>query len=910
MRKAILALAVAILLISSFPTILLAAPPDSPASDFSPEQILVKFKPGTSLPEVAEIHRQLGGQVRETIPGIGVQVVTVPKGQAKAKAKAYSANPKVTYAEPDLTAEALGSPDDPFFTNQWGLTKVGAPQAWDVTTGSASVNIAILDTGVDVDNPDLANKIISNINFTNSTTTNDVYGHGTHVAGIAAAITNNGIGVAGLGYSATIMNIKVLGDTGSGDYSWIASGVIWAADNGAEIINMSLGGSSASPTLEDAVNYAWSKGVVVVAAAGNSGNATPLYPAYYTNCIAVAATDVNDAMAFFSNYGDWVDVAAPGLNIYSTLKDNGYGYKSGTSMASPHVAGLAALVFTTVSDANGDGKLNDEVRSRIEATCDDIGVLGIGHGRINAARAVGGVPVLLGKISGQVTDPKDVFGIWDAQVSDGIRTVLTDVAGRYTIDVPPGSYQVVASKEGYETSSSTVSVLQGTTAIANFCLSQIIVPGSITGSVTDAKDGSPIVGATVTDGTRTTSTDAAGKYTIADVPQGSYQVVAGKEGYQSSSLMVNVLSGSAAVANFSLNQIIVPGSITGSVADAKDGSPIVSATVSDGNGTALTDALGSYTISNVLPGSYQVVASKGGYQSSFLTVSVLSGSTAVANLSLSQIIVPGSITGTVTSTKDGSVIVGVTVTDGTRTTTTDATGKYAIANVPPGSYEVTASKSGYHSSFLTVGVLAGSAAVANFSLNEVIVPGGITGSVADAKDGSPIVGATVSDGARTALTDAGGQYIIGGVPEGSYTVTASAAGYSASSQAVSVVAAQTATVNFALTKLAPPPPEPLWVQSITFGVTGKNVRLNINVVSASGAVAGTQVAVQLTNGAQNWNFTGTTDGSGTASFVVTKAPAGSYVASVTAITMAGYTRDTTQGVTSASYTLKRGGGKR
>jgi len=666
MRKTMIVLVVTILLIFSFPTIVFAAPPDNPTpvSDFSSQQILVKFKSGTSLPEVAEIHRQLGGQVKETIPGIGVQVVTVPKGQAKEKAKAYSSNTKVAYAEPDFVAEALGSPDDPGFGNQWGMVKIQAPQAWEVTTGSNSINIAILDTGVDLDHPDLADRLISNIDFSGSATADDVYGHGTHVAGIAAAITNNGIGVAGLGYSSTIMNVKVLGDTGSGAYSWIASGIIWAADNGAEIINMSLGGSSNSSTLEDAINYAWSKGVVVVAAAGNSGNTTPSYPAYYANCIAVAATDANDAKASWSNYGDWVDVAAPGLNVYSTLKDNGYGYKSGTSMASPYVAGLAALVFTTVSDANGDGKLNDEVRSRIEATCDDIGVEGIGSGRINAARAVDSVPVLPGKISGQVTDVNG-SAISGAQVSDGSRTALTDALGTYTIDnIPPGGYQVVASKEGYQSSSWTVSVLQGTTAVADFSLNQIINPGSITGSVTDVKDGSPIVGATVTDGT------------------------------------------------------------------------------------------------------------------------------------------------------------------------------------------------------------------------------------------------------RTALTDASGQYIIGGVPEGTYTLTASAAGYSTSSQAVSVVAAQTATVNFALTKLAPPPPELLWVQSITFVVTGKNLGLNINVVSASGAVAGAQVAVQLTNGVRNWNFTGTTGSSGTASFVVTRAPAGSYVASVMAITATGYTWDTTQGVTSASYTLKSGRGKK
>jgi len=471
MKRVMVVLGIGILLFSSFPTFVFANPADDPLSDFSPQQILVKFKPGTSLPEAAQIHRQLGGQAKETIVGIGVQVVAVPKGQVMAKAKAYSANARVAYAEPDFVAEAVGSPNDPGFGNQWGMVRIQAPEAWEVTTGSGSINVAVLDTGVDLDHPDLAAKLTSNINFSGSATADDVYGHGTHVAGIAAAMTNNGIGVAGLGCSSTIMNVKVLGDTGSGAYSWIASAIIWAADNGAEIINMSLGGSSASSALEDAINYAWGKGVVVVAAAGNGGNTTPFYPAYYVNCIAVAATDVNDARASWSNYGGWVDVAAPGVNIYSTLKDNGYGYKSGTSMASPHVAGLAALVFTSVSDANGDGKLNDEVRSRIEAACDDIGVLGIGYGRINAARAVGSVPVLPGGITGSVTDAGDGSPVIGATVTDGTRTATTDASGKYTIgDVPPGSYEVTASKEGYETSTGGVTVASATTVVLDFSL--------------------------------------------------------------------------------------------------------------------------------------------------------------------------------------------------------------------------------------------------------------------------------------------------------------------------------------------------------------------------------------------------------------------------------------------------------
>jgi thermitase len=805
MKKTIAALAVAILLISSFPTIVFATPPDnqSPVTEPSSEQILVKFKPGTSLPEVDEIHRQLGGKVKKTIPGIGVQVVTVPKGQAKEKAKAYSSNPRVAYAEPDFVAQALGSPNDPFLTNQWGLTKVGAPQAWDVTTGSASINIAILDTGVDPDHPDLASKIVSNINFSGSDTVDDVFGHGTHVAGIAAASTNNGAGVAGLGYAANIMNVKVLADNGAGAHSAIAAGIIWAADNGAQIINMSFGGGGSTQTLEDAVNYAWSKGVVVVAAAGNNGNSYMVYPAGYADCIAVAATDRDDARASWSNYGDWVDVAAPGTGIYSTIKGDSYGYKSGTSMASPHVAGLAALVFTAVSDTNRDGKLNDEVRSRIETTCDDIGVTGIGHGRINAAGAVGSVPVLPGKISGQVTDTADGSLISVAQVSDGTRAVLTDAAGQYAInDVPPGIYQVVANKEGYQSSSLSVTVVAGSTAVANLPLTEIIVPGSITGTVTSAKDGSAIVGATVTDGTRTTTTDATGKYTISNVPPGTYQVAASKSGYYSFSSSVTVVAGTTTVANFPLTEIIVPGSISGTVTSAKDGSPIVGATVTDGTRTTTTDSTGKYTISNVPPGTYQVTASKAGYHSSTVTVTVLAGSTVVANFSLIEIIVPGSISGTVTSAKDGSPVVGATVSDGTRTTTTDATGRYTIANVPPGTYQVTAGKSGYYSLPSSVTVLAGATGVANFSLIEV--PGAITGTVTSAKDGSPVVGATVTDGTRTTTTDGTGKYTISNVPPDTYQVVASKSGYHSSSLGVTVLAGNAAVANFALNEVIVP----------------------------------------------------------------------------------------------------------
>jgi len=907
MKKTIVVLAVAVLLISSFPAFVSAAPPDNlpPVSGLSQEQILVKFKPGTSLPEAAQIHRQLGGQGKETIPGIGVQVVTVPKGKAKEKAQAYSSNARVAYAEPDFVAEVAGSPDDPGFVDQWAMVKVEAPQAWEVTTGNISINIAILDTGVDLDHPDLASKIISNVNFSGSNTADDIYGHGTHVAGIAAAITNNGIGVTGLGYDSSIMNVKVLGDTGGGAYSGIAAGIIWAADNGAQIINMSLGGWSSSQTLEDAVNYAWSKGVIIVAAAGNLGSTAPIYPAYYTNCLAVAATDANDARASFSNHGAWVDVAAPGVSIYSTLKDDGYGYMSGTSMASPHIAGLAGLVLTTVSDTNGDGKLNDEVRSRIESTCDDIGVSGIGYGRINAARAVGDVaPVLPGKISGRVTNAEDGSPIAGATVSDGTRTTTTDASGEYTIaDVPPGTYEVTASKEDYDSSSLTVTVSEGGTAIANLWLSEVILPGTITGTVTDAEEGSPVEGAMVTDGTKTTTTDASGEYTIADVPPGTYGVTASKSGYESSSLTVTVSEGNTAVADLSLSQIIVPGSITGLVTDAEDGSPIAGATVSDGTRTTTTDAAGAYTIVDVPPGTYQVTASKSGYESSSVTVTVLEETTAVANLSLTRIIVPGTITGSVTDAEEGSAIGGATVTDGTRTTTTDASGEYTIADVSPGTYEVTASKSGYESSSVAVTVSEGNTAVADLPLIRIIVPGAITGSVTDAHDGSPIAGATVTDGTRTTTTDATGKYSIANVSPGTYEVTASKGGYVSVTSPVTIVSGGTATVNFALTE-KPPTTNPMWVDSTYFFQKGKNLFIEVSVVTARGVVSGAEVGLNLecSNG-EVWNFSGTTNNNGLVKFKLGKAPVGNYLTTLNSLTCSGFMWDASKGITSASYAL-------
>jgi thermitase len=386
-------------------------------NDHVPGQILVKFKDNTPAGVANAELKKHQGQVKDQIQGIGVLVVNVPeKTEAKVLA-ALSKNPHVEYAESDGVATTFlypaTSPDDPDYAlKQWGLENTGqtivsklgvvdadidAQAAWGVTTG-AGVKVAILDTGIDQDHPDLSSKVVQNQDFTGSGSVDDFYGHGTHVGGIVAALTNNTTGVSGVCPDCVLMNGKVLNNSGSGAYSWIANGITWASNNGARVINLSLGGTLKSYTLESAVNYAWNHSVVVVAAAGNSGNRSKTYPAAYTNAIAVAATTNQDKKASFSNYNDsWVDVAAPGENIYSTFpnhpytigtnygKSLNYDYASGTSMATPMTAGTAALIWSTPY-----GTSASSVRNRLQQEADEISGTGSlwDYGRINAAASV------------------------------------------------------------------------------------------------------------------------------------------------------------------------------------------------------------------------------------------------------------------------------------------------------------------------------------------------------------------------------------------------------------------------------------------------------------------------------------------------------------------------------------------
>jgi len=297
-------------------------------------------------------------------------------------------NPHVVYVEPNIELHALEE------EILWGMDRIFGDESfifptWATSTG-AGVKVAILDTGIDPSHPDLAGRVSEGVDFTGIGSSLDDNGHGTHVSGTVAAIFSNNDGVYGVAPDATLVPVKVLSASGSGTLDWIIAGIQWSIGNDIDVINMSLGTSSDMQSLEDACNAAFAEGILIVAAAGNSGNRpgnrdTVEYPGGYASVIAVAASDSNDLRASFSSTGPDVELIAPGVSILSSIPGGGYAYYSGTSMASPHVAGVAALVLAANSSLT-----NLEVRSILQQTAEDLGLKQEhqGYGLVRADLAV------------------------------------------------------------------------------------------------------------------------------------------------------------------------------------------------------------------------------------------------------------------------------------------------------------------------------------------------------------------------------------------------------------------------------------------------------------------------------------------------------------------------------------------
>lgn len=360
--------------------------------DFALGRILVRFADPVSSAEQARIHQLAGGSPERVIPQINVEVVKVPQGGEQSAIAIYTQQPGVEFAEPDYVVRAQFLPQDPYYLpNQWSLQHIDMRKAWQVQRGKNSIRIAVLDTGIAGDHPDLKDKIAGGKNFVTpgSTQWKDGNGHGSHVAGVAAARTHNGIGIAGTGFFSHLLIGKVLDSTGSGYTSNVAEAVIWATDAGAKVINMSLGTYAKTTTFEAAINYAWNKGALPIAAAGNNSSSQLLYPAAYANCMAIAATDKRDRKATFSNFGNHIDIAAPGVEIFSTVNGTAatpekYAYMQGTSMATPHVSGVAALVA-----AQFPGASPAFIRARLKQGVNPVSSsVPIGTGRLNGYLAL------------------------------------------------------------------------------------------------------------------------------------------------------------------------------------------------------------------------------------------------------------------------------------------------------------------------------------------------------------------------------------------------------------------------------------------------------------------------------------------------------------------------------------------
>jgi len=357
------------------------------AGDYVAKRLLVKFRDVTDT----EINDALGAaqaHVAGEIPGIGVKIVELPpQASETAQMRAFRQRPEVVFAELDVVVPPDATPDDPYYANEWHLATVGANAAWDFTTGSNSVIIAILDTGMDLSHPELGPKAVAGWNFNDNNSDNsDVNGHGTAVAGAAAAASNNAVGVASLAWNCLIMPIRISDANGSASYSAAANALIWAADHGARVANISYMMSDSS-TVASAAQYFENRtgGGVVTVSAGNYStfDSSPDNPYVLT----ISATDATDSVASWSNTGNNIDLAAPGTNIYTTTPGGGFGSGSGTSFSAPVVAGAAALVLSV-----NPGLTGPEVQDILMRSADDLGPAGwdaqYGWGRLNAAQAV------------------------------------------------------------------------------------------------------------------------------------------------------------------------------------------------------------------------------------------------------------------------------------------------------------------------------------------------------------------------------------------------------------------------------------------------------------------------------------------------------------------------------------------
>jgi thermitase len=407
--------------------VLLALTPrlTSAASSVQPDigqHVLVRFEANTTLATRDVTIARMGGQLVTWIPQINVaEIRLLPQdGMVVASALSEMESEAVTFVEADLTVRATYEPNDPDFsdmTMRYGLDHVQALDAWDVITGSEEIVIAVVDSGIKVDHPEFVGRLVPGYDFIDDDTQpDDGSGHGTHVAGVIAAALDNGQGVAGVCPACRLMPVKVLNASNLGSWSQLAAGIIFAVDNGARVLNLSLGSSVSSETVSAAIEYAVDHGVLIIAAAGNFGSDRPFYPAALEGVVAVGATTMSGERWAKSDYGSYIDLTAPGDIIYSTFHDlnniyQGYTYMTGTSMAAPFVSGVAGLLMSVKPSLTAS-----QVTEAMLVGADDLGPTGwdaeFGYGRVNAMNALTAPVQGLVDAVGDVAPPREGSSIY------------------------------------------------------------------------------------------------------------------------------------------------------------------------------------------------------------------------------------------------------------------------------------------------------------------------------------------------------------------------------------------------------------------------------------------------------------------------------------------------------------------
>ncbi|USG63816.1 S8 family peptidase [Brevibacillus ruminantium] len=358
-------------------------------SHYVEHEVVVRFHPRPDAKTVEKLLASLDAKVKKDYGQ--AMIIKSQSLTTHDLMKKLAEHPDSLYAEPNYLLLPNRVPNDTYYREyQWNLPMIGMEKSWDITQGSSKVVVAIVDTGLDLKHPEFKDKVVDGYNvLEDNNHPEDDNGHGTHVAGVIAARTNNANGVAGMSWNSKLMPIKAIGSDGAGSAYDIAQGIYWATDHGADVINLSVGNYTPSAALQEACRYAFERNVVLVAASGNDASEQPSYPANYKEVLSVAAVDHNKERADFSNYGDSVDVAAPGVDIPSTYIYSDYAVLSGTSMACPHVTALASLIRSV-----RPGMKNTEVMELIRTSADDLGPPGkdklYGYGLINVKNALNG----------------------------------------------------------------------------------------------------------------------------------------------------------------------------------------------------------------------------------------------------------------------------------------------------------------------------------------------------------------------------------------------------------------------------------------------------------------------------------------------------------------------------------------